>query len=146
MIMKIIERNGKRTIAIKYEDLLGSPLESAKAEFILRFISTLHSGVYQVDASVFDIAKLTLQQYNIPFLFELQENTSSEEKPTTVVSIRDLNDTCLIEFPYDKEVVKLVKEIDNKKYIRETKMWIIPINSKQIFINKLISNIIIYKI
>ena len=31
-------------------------------------------------------------------------------------------------------------------YIKETKMWIIPISSKQIFINKLVSNNILYKI
>ena len=146
MIIKIIERNGKRTIAIKFEDLLGSPVESLKAEFILRFISTIHSGAYQVDPSVFDIAKLTLQQYNVPFLFEMQENVTTEEKPSTVVTIRDLNETCLIEFTYDKEIIKLVKEIENKKYIKETKMWIIPISAKQIFINKLVSNNILYKI
>ena len=81
MIIKIIERNGKRTIAIKFEDLLGSPVESLKAEFILRFISTIHSGAYQVDPSVFDIAKLTLQQYNVPFLFEMQENVPTEKNP-----------------------------------------------------------------
>ena len=142
MIIKIIERNGKRTIAIKFEDLLGSPVESVKAEFFLRFISTIHSGAYKVDPSVFDIAKLTLQQYNVPFLLEMQENVTTEEKPSTVVTIRDLNETCLIEFTYDKEIINLVKEIENKKYIKETKMWIIPISSKQIFINKLVSTII----
>jgi hypothetical protein len=117
-IIKIIERNGKRTIAIKFEDLLGTPVQSLKAEFILRFISTIHSGAYLVDPSVFDITKLTLQQYNIPFIFEIQENNTTEEKPSTVVTIRDLNETCLIEFSYDKEVIKLIEEINNKKYIK----------------------------
>lgn len=60
----------------------------------------------------------------------------TEEDKATVVLKHD-NHLCFVKFNYNREIIDIIKQIKGKRYIVETKTWVIPFEERATLINRL---------
>ena len=58
-----------------------------------------------------------------------------ENKP--IVTLNEEDNNCVINLDFNRETIEIIRQIKGRKYLSETKTWVIPIEEKIELINKL---------